>query len=453
MIDYEEDWIYQVIFRTECHVCTRALFFSVPATIFAVLLNLGLIHLEDIVNDIGLPTITDDNAVAKPTTWIALSASIVLLLDFRTRQALARFWEGTSLLHQMRGEWFDSISCLVTFAMLAVDAKPQEVKKFRNTIVRLMSLCHGSALEEIADSDFVISRLDCEGIDEATRDNIAHCKEKYGFNRVEMVLKTIYTLITKALDDGVLKIPPPILTRVYQTLSRGFVCILNAKKITDTRFPFPYAQLISGLLLIMLVAIPCVMAMLIRNPVWAALFTFVPVFGLFSLNFIASELENPFGHDDNDLPLANFQAEMNSSLLMLLHGRADHVASLSEDAVRDFHHLAKGMNFWKGPRESKRLQRASSRMSRFEAFVYPEEEEELSDGPVGEEVTSCLEKQNIEVDPSKSEGELAVRRLAKSMLEFNRTLQRWTRTVECQVGELRRSYDAVKKVVSGTSTV
>ena len=31
----------------------------------------------------------------------------------------------------------------------------------------------------------------------------------------------------EALDDGVLKIPPPILSRVYQTISRGFVNLLN----------------------------------------------------------------------------------------------------------------------------------------------------------------------------------------------------------------------------------
>ena len=28
---------------------------------------------------------------------------------------MERFWEGTGLLHQMRGEWFDAVSCCVTF--------------------------------------------------------------------------------------------------------------------------------------------------------------------------------------------------------------------------------------------------------------------------------------------------------------------------------------------------
>mmetsp|Transcript_28752 Transcript_28752/g.82284 ORF Transcript_28752/g.82284 Transcript_28752/m.82284 type:complete len:456 (-) Transcript_28752:250-1617(-) len=454
MIEYEEEWIIKLLFRTECKVALRALIFAFPATIFAVLLNMGHVHLEDIIESSGLPTVSDDSLVKRPTTWLALSAFIVLLLDFRTTQALSRFWEGTSLLHQMRGEWFDSVSCLVTFAMPAVDSKPKEVMIFRHTIVRLMSLCHGAALEEIADSDSVIARLDSQGIDDHTLQHLKYCKETYGFNRIEMVLKTIYTLMTKALDEGVLKIPPPILTRVYQTLSRGFVCILNAKKITDTSFPFPYAQLIAVLLLIIWIGIPCVIAMLIRNAIWAGVFTFVPVFGLFSLNFIASELENPFGHDDNDLPLTKFQAEMNSSLLMLLHGNADLVASLSEDAVLDFFTLARDMNFWKGE-ESHKMHRRKSRMSDFENFAYPEEGE-LGDGQPNEASSDVApdDQKHREMAASLgiSEAELHVRKLAKSIVEFNRTLQRWTRTVESQVGELRRSYDAIKNAARSAST-
>lgn len=37
----------------------------------------------------------------------------------------------------------------------------------------------------------------------------------------------VSTPAAQALDDGVLKIPPPILSRVYQTISRGFVNLLN----------------------------------------------------------------------------------------------------------------------------------------------------------------------------------------------------------------------------------
>merc|ERR1712107_660233 len=104
-------------------------------------------------------------------------------------------------------------------------------------------------------------------------------------------------------------IPPPICSRVYQELSRGMVNLHNAKKITDTQFPFPYAQLIMILLLSHGLLTPIVVSAFIEHPWWSALVTFIPVFGMFSVNRVASELEMPFGEDPNDLNLHLFQEE------------------------------------------------------------------------------------------------------------------------------------------------
>merc|ERR1711971_1235317 len=100
-------------------------------------------------------------------------------------------------------------------------------------------------------------------------------------NRVEVLLHLTQTLITKAHADGVLLIPAPILSRVYQTLSRGFVNLLNAKKIKDVRFPFPYAQVMAVLLLFLAVFTPFAMTSMLPHGGWCALGTFVPVFGLY----------------------------------------------------------------------------------------------------------------------------------------------------------------------------
>mmetsp|Transcript_29680 Transcript_29680/g.95132 ORF Transcript_29680/g.95132 Transcript_29680/m.95132 type:complete len:82 (+) Transcript_29680:336-581(+) len=62
----------------------------------------------------------------------------MLLLGARTWQALSRFWDGTGLLHMMRGEWYDSVSCLVAFSRSAKATRPAEVLEFRHTLVRLM---------------------------------------------------------------------------------------------------------------------------------------------------------------------------------------------------------------------------------------------------------------------------------------------------------------------------
>merc|ERR1719395_261348 len=105
--------------------------------------------------------------------------------------------------------------------------------------------------------------IDPLGLDNATLKHLKLCKELHDFNRVEVILHLTQSIITKALDDGILKIPPPILSRVYQTLSRGFVNLLNAKKIADTRFPYPYAQLIAILLWMHILMTPLMISCLV----------------------------------------------------------------------------------------------------------------------------------------------------------------------------------------------
>jgi len=340
MIEYEEEWLFKLLLRKEGSVFLRSSIFAIPAAALAIV----LLYLDDIYPELRIESGLED--VSESQTWSAVTAVLLALLAFRTKQALSRFWEGTGLLHMMRGEWYDSVSCLITFSRAAREAKPAEVQEFRHTLVRLMSLCHGSALQEIQDQDMTstIRTIDVRGLDSSTLHHLKECKEKYHFNRVEVLLHMTQTLVTRAHDEGVLKIPPPILSRVYQTLSRGFVNLLNAKKITDTRFPFPYAQLIALLLFVHTLLTPMMITVLITAKSFAALVTFLVIFGMFSLNFAASELENPFGSDDNDLPLAHFQNEMNNSLMMLLHTNTDHVPGISPYCNLDFESLSEEVN-------------------------------------------------------------------------------------------------------------
>mmetsp|Transcript_130377 Transcript_130377/g.237084 ORF Transcript_130377/g.237084 Transcript_130377/m.237084 type:complete len:617 (+) Transcript_130377:68-1918(+) len=340
MIEYSEDYLLSLIFRHKGSVAARASVFAIPAA----LITIFILYLDEIS-----PGFREDHGLkelASSQLWAVSTSVLAILLAFRTNRAMARFWEGTGLLHQMRGEWFDSVSCCVTFSRAALPTKFVDVHEFRHTIVRLMSLCHGSALEEIAGNagDGELETIDSFGLNVRTLKHLKDCKVTHHFNTVEVLLHMIQSLITKNLDDGVLKIPPPILSRVYQTLSRGFVNLLNAKKIADTRFPFPYAQTIAFLLFLNIVLTPMMISCLISSKVWAPIFAFVPIFGMFSLNFIGVELENPFGNDDNDLPLDHFQTEMNKCLLMLLEDNADLIAGVSKQrCIREFSKLKGSM--------------------------------------------------------------------------------------------------------------
>jgi len=333
MIDYQTgDWMWKYVFSLRGSVVGKALWVAVPSSLLSLALVLLQDPLKETRKELGL---VDGTTIL----WAAVSGPLVALVGFRTSQAWGRFWEGTSLLHAMRGEWFDSASCLVTFTFGAKDTKRDEVRDFRHTLVRLMSLCHGSALDELKlDQSECYEVLDIRGLDDETLSMLNNAKDS-GFNRVEVLLHLIQVLVINAQKGGVIDVPPPILSRVYQTLSRGFVNLLNAKKIKDTRFPFPHAQAIALMILVLSVLTPVVVTSLMNEALLAMAATFVPMLGLCILNYAAEELEMPFGDDDNDLPLSHFQKEMNSSLLMLIHECSDHVPSLKAKAHRDFESL------------------------------------------------------------------------------------------------------------------
>lgn len=334
MIDYSNDgWFCCLVFAYRGSVIPMAMISTLPSAIITAFLMYFEVTFDVFEEKADL------DSLASSQLWAAFSASLLFLIYFRTNKAYSRFWEGTTLLHQMFGEWFDAASCLIAFSTLDRIKKAAQVKDFRATLVRLFSLLHGSALEEIAltDSDeFGYPSLDTGGLDRDTLRYLAECKSNpaLNFNRVEVLIHMIQNLVVNAQDSGAIKIPPPILSRVFQTISRGQVNLANCKKITSTLFPFPYAQLIALLLFVFSIGTPAVMASICTSGHWGVIFTIVPVFCLYALNLVARELELPFGSDPNDLPLQKFQEHMNQSLLMLSHDNVDNIPHTVNSAMQ-----------------------------------------------------------------------------------------------------------------------
>merc|ERR1739848_425086 len=52
------------------------------------------------------------------------------------------------------------------------------------------------------------------------------------------------------------------------------------------------------------------------------------VFSFWCINHIATEIEQPFGDDANDLPIRELQEEVNHSLLLLLSDMASHTPTI-----------------------------------------------------------------------------------------------------------------------------
>ena len=91
--------------------------------------------------------------------------------------------------------------------------------------------------------------------------------------------------------EGGLCVDAPVLSRFYQLLGEGHISFMQCKKIRDTPFPFPYAQLMRCLLWLLVVTIPFVLSNYLQDQWPATGYSFCISVAFFSLNEVARELE------------------------------------------------------------------------------------------------------------------------------------------------------------------
>jgi len=199
-------------------------------------------------------------------------------------------------------------------------------------------MLHAAALAEIEEINvdshdsniikaFKFDLIDPEGIDEASLRYIKACDSK-----VELLLVWIMNLLVETNRDKIIDVPPPVLARILQVIELGMTAFHDAVRITQIPFPFPYAQTCDVLLLLHWVVTPVVTPQWCNTVFWTGFFVCLQVFILWALNSIASEIENPFGSDANDLDGECMQVEMNSHLLLLLDTAQCPVPRLRVDA-------------------------------------------------------------------------------------------------------------------------
>lgn len=332
MIIYDSgEYHLAFILQKDGSTLPKAGMFALPSTFLALMLRWTWNHL-------GL---TDSYyAPGSTLAWSITFAVLSMLIGFRCNKAYARFWDGCQLLQAMSAEWFESCSNLIAFSLVPMKQHPNDVskaeavKQFQFRLVHLMSLLHGVALRQVGGEDGEdIEVLDVFSLDDGSLDYLTHACSENEINRVEVILHWIQVLITESIYDGVLVVPPPILTRAYQTLSRGMVNLHNVRRIADIPFPFPLSQATIVLLLIHNLLTPILVSFFFQTFVWSALITFLPMFGCWTVIFICGEMEQPFGTDDNDLPLSMQQFEFHTSLMMLVDDRSMMVPELKSSAA------------------------------------------------------------------------------------------------------------------------
>mmetsp|Transcript_92134 Transcript_92134/g.176551 ORF Transcript_92134/g.176551 Transcript_92134/m.176551 type:complete len:514 (-) Transcript_92134:9-1550(-) len=334
------------IFHCTGSVFPKSLLVALPCA----LLTSCLTHLR---NSGHAEFLRDESSVLKDNAaWGGFSFLVGFLIVFRTSQSYNRFWDGCTSTHRMRAEWFDACSSLMAFCRYKTDHS-QPMVSFQNRLVRLFSMLHAVALAEIEDNceegiddveAFKYELIDASGIDDESLQFVRDSSAK-----VELLFQWIQQLVVQNVSNGVLSMPPPILSRSFQELSNGMVAFHDAMKISVIPFPFPYVQSCDLLLLLHMLVAPFVICQWVSEAIWAGIFAFMQVFILWSLLFIALELENPFGLDANDIDGREMQMEMNEHLLLLVSAGTLHVPELSDGAID----LSTMENFPFDPKHSK----------------------------------------------------------------------------------------------------
>lgn len=114
-------------------------------------------------------------------------------------------------------------------------------------------------------------------------------------------------------------------------------------QIMSIPFPFPYAQVTAVLIWVYMLFTPFVMILWTNNSMCAGIFTFISIVCIMSINLIATELENPFGDDTNDLPVHEFHEEFVGLLTLLLDPRLHEVPQLKPTMIWDPNQLRANM--------------------------------------------------------------------------------------------------------------
>jgi len=103
-----------------------------------------------------------------------------------------------------------------------------------------------------------------------------------------------------------LDIAPPIQSRMYQELSSGMLAYNQSMKLADVPFPFPYAQMLTIILVAYICFIPVYVVIFTQSMIVGPMISFTLCLTIWGLNETAKELENPFGPDHNDILLNDF---------------------------------------------------------------------------------------------------------------------------------------------------
>ncbi len=265
----------------------------IPSILPRVLLCGGFGVFISLLNFLNLP-------VSLPIlSSIVPSLVLGLLLVFRTNTAYDRFWEG----RKFWGSLINNVRNLARQIWVAIDEKnPQDVIEKKSALRLLAAFAVAMKLHLRQES--VNSELE-------PLMSSSHYEQLKSMNNPPIEIAFwIGDYLHKQYDRQCLDVYQ--LTAMNQLLNSMIDILGGCERILKTPIPLAYAIHLKQLLLLYSLALPF---QIVEDLGWGtgpivALISFT----LFGIEEIGVEIENPFGHDTNDLPLDNICATMQRNI-------------------------------------------------------------------------------------------------------------------------------------------
>lgn len=273
MIDYEtRSWLGTLV-----HMRGSVLPKLVPRMILYSILGAGAAYLHQ-----------HTGAFIPPTAHTLVGVALGLLLVFRTNASYDRFWEGRRLFGMLVNRSRDLVRQIVAYH----GGDDAAARGEREILVRHVNLLY-ALIRQYLRRERDLGVLGALATDE----------ERAALEPVAVRPTVVVTWITRALgraaDAGRLT------EQRLQLLDGNLTSFVDswggAERILKTPIPFAYAQHIKLFLVLFCLTVPFALVESMRWATPAAVA--VLVFGLFGIEEIGIEIEDPFGHDANDLPL------------------------------------------------------------------------------------------------------------------------------------------------------
>ena len=230
---------------------------------------------------------------------IVPSIVLGLLLVFRTNTAYERFWEG----RKFWGTLINNVRNLARQIWVAIEEKDPQDIVIKKSVLRLLP-AFAVALKLHLRQEAVNPEL------EPLMSPAQYQKLKSMNNPPLEIAFWIEDYLHEQYERNCLDVYQ--LTAMNELLNSMIDVLGGCERILKTPIPLAYAIHLKQLLLLYCLALPFQM---VKDLSWGTGIVVALIsFTLFGIEEIGIEIENPFGHDDNDLPLNNICAAMQRNM-------------------------------------------------------------------------------------------------------------------------------------------